>query len=312
MVAYSFNAQQHTPSYGAGGGGLPAGPNGENVKYKVVIVNSAPTDTKDSFGNVKGGYLALELACVEGPQKDVKHTDRLNLMHTNPEVVRIANGQLSAYCHVLGKFQFNDTQELHGIPFVVEIGLQKGEEARAKGYTEVKAIYDVNGNPPGKAGSGPQPNAGNNGNNGGAPNGPPAGGVSGTGSWGGDNGNNGGQGQGNNGGGFGGNGQGQGGGFNNGGNGGGQGGNWGGQNSGDNGQNNNGGQNGGGWGGQGQGQGGQGQGGQPDNGQGQNNGQGGGWGGQGGGQGQNGGGNGGWGQGGGQGGGGAAGWGAPR
>jgi len=312
MVAYSFNAQQHTPSYGAGGGGLPAGPNGENVKYKVVIVNSAPTDTKDSFGNVKGGYLGLELACVEGPQKDVKHTDRLNLMHSNPEVVRIANGQLSAYCHVIGKFQFNDTQELHGIPFVVEVGLQKGEEARAKGYTEVKAIYDVNGNPPGKAGAGPQANAGQAGNSGGAPNGPPAGGVQGTGSWGGDNGGGqgqGGQGQqggfggGQGGGGFGGGGQGgeqqgggqQGGGFGNGGGQGGQAGGWGGQQGGTDpnaGQGQNGGGQGGqqgAWGGQG-GQAGQGQGG------GQQGGAAGGWGGQGGGQA----------------GGGAAGWGQAR
>ena len=180
MVAYSFNAQQHTPSYG-GGGGLPAGPNGENVKYKVMIVGSQPEDTKDQFGNVKGGYLAFELASIEGPTQGQKQVDRLNLHHTNPKVVEIANKQLSAYCHVLGKFQFNDTNELHNIPFIVEIGLQKAPNPN--GYTEVKAIYDINGNEPGKAGAGPQANQGAP--NGPAPNGPPAGGVQPQGQWGG-------------------------------------------------------------------------------------------------------------------------------
>lgn len=156
MVAYSFNSQQHTPQYGGGGGGLPAGPQGEDVDYKVVIINSEQVPVKDSFQQIVGGYLAFDLACIEGPQKDVKHTDRLNLHHVKPQVVEIANKQLSAYCHVTGRFQFNDTAELHGIPFIVRVGLQKGDEARAKGYTEVKALFDINGNEPGKAGAGPQ------------------------------------------------------------------------------------------------------------------------------------------------------------
>jgi hypothetical protein len=173
MVAMSFNAQQHTPSYG-GGGGLPAGPNGEPVRYKVMIVDSHGENTKDNFGNVKGGYLALELASIEGPTQGTRQTDRLNLHHTNPKVVEIANKQLSAYCHVLGRFQFNDTAELHNIPFIVEIGLQKAPNEN--GYTEVKGIFDINGNEPGKAGGGaggppagaaPPPPAGQ----------PPAGGV---------------------------------------------------------------------------------------------------------------------------------------
>ena len=150
MVAMSFNSQQYQPQYG-GGGGLPAGPNGENVKYKVVIVNSSQENVEKN-GMVTGGYLALEITPIEGPLAGTKHTDRINLHNTNPKVVEIANKQLSAYCHVLGKFQFNDTAELHNIPFIVEIGLQK--QPNPQNYTEVKAIYDINGNEPGKAGGG--------------------------------------------------------------------------------------------------------------------------------------------------------------
>lgn len=172
MVAYSFNSQQHTPQYG-GASGLPAG------KYKGVVVNSY-TDNVEKNGVVTGGYLAFELTPIEGPLSGTKHVDRINLHNTNPKVVEIANKQLSAYCHVLGKFQFNDTAELHNIPFIFEIGLQK--EPNPNGYTEVKAIFDINGNAPGKAGVGPvvnqsappQP-----------PLGPPAGGVQAQGAWGG-------------------------------------------------------------------------------------------------------------------------------
>jgi hypothetical protein len=154
MVAMSFNSQQFQPNYGGGGANLPPG------KHKVVIVDSRGEQNTSGTG----GFLALDLTPIEGPLVGQKHTDRLNLHHTNPKVVQIANEQLSAYCHVLGKFQFNDTAELHNIPFVVEIGWQKGHEPGSEahpngGYTEVKTLYDVNGNTPGKAGSGPAPAA---------------------------------------------------------------------------------------------------------------------------------------------------------
>lgn len=155
MVAFSFNAQQFTPNYGGGGANLPPG------KYKGVIAHSEGQNAQSG----QGGFLALTLTPIEGALTGQKHIDRLNLHHTNPKTVEIANQQLSAYCHVLGKFQFNDTAELHNIPFCFEIGWQKGQEPGTPGggehggYTEVKAIFDANGNPPGKAGAGPAPAA---------------------------------------------------------------------------------------------------------------------------------------------------------
>jgi hypothetical protein len=172
MVAYSFNSQQHTPQYG-GASVLPAG------KYKGVVVNSF-TDNVEKNGVVTGGYLAFELTPIEGQFSGTKHVDRINLHNINPKVVEIANKQLSAYCHVLGKFQFNDTAELHNIPFIFEIGLQK--EPNPNAYTEVKAIFDINGNAPGKAGAGPVVNQSAPPQ---VPSGPPAGGVQAQGAWGG-------------------------------------------------------------------------------------------------------------------------------
>jgi hypothetical protein len=156
MVAFTFNAQQYQPRYGGGGEQLPPG-----EKYKGVIVNIEPINTTDQSGNVKGGYLALTLTPIEGPLAGQKHIDRLNLHHTNPKTVEIANEQMSAYCHVLGVYNVQDTAQLLNIPFLFDIGWQKGQEPSQErpngGYTEVKALYDINGNAPGKAGAGAQP-----------------------------------------------------------------------------------------------------------------------------------------------------------
>lgn len=150
MVAMSFNSQQHQPQYG-GGGGLPVG------RYKGVIVASAQENVEKN-GQIVGGYLALDLTPIEGPLAGTKQTDRLNLHHVNPKTVEIANKQMSAYCHVTGVYTFKDTAQLHNIPFWFEVGWQKGQEPSAEkpngGYTEVKALWDINGNEPGKTGGG--------------------------------------------------------------------------------------------------------------------------------------------------------------
>ena len=49
--------------------------------------------------------------------------------------------QLAAYCAVTGRQGFNDTSELHNIPFMVEVGPQKNNDQ----YTEVKGVYFLDG-----------------------------------------------------------------------------------------------------------------------------------------------------------------------
>jgi len=141
MVALNFNAQQFAPQYGAQGG-FPVG------KHKVVIAATAPQNVEKE-GRIVGGYLALELVGIEGAVNGVKHTDRLNLHHAKPDVVDIANKQLSAYCYVTGVFMLQDSDQLCNRPFMVEVGLQKGQPEG--GFTEIKRLFDLNGNEPGKA-----------------------------------------------------------------------------------------------------------------------------------------------------------------
>lgn len=145
QLIQAFNAQQYDPTQG--GGSLPVG------RHPVIIESS---EVKANKAN-DGGYLQLNLKLIDGPQMGTTGAYRLNLYHSNPQTAEIAHRQLSAICHVIGVFNVQDSQQLHNIPFIVEVGLQKGEEAAQKGYTEVKKVFDINGNEPGKAGQGAAP-----------------------------------------------------------------------------------------------------------------------------------------------------------
>ena len=142
QLIQAFNAQQYDPTQG--GGSLPVG------RLPVIVESS---EVKANKAN-DGGYLQLNLKVIDGPQTGTTGAYRLNLYHSNPQTAEIAHRQLSAICHCVGVFNVQDSSQLHNIPFIIEVGLQKGEEAAQKGYTEVKKVFDINGNEPGKAGQG--------------------------------------------------------------------------------------------------------------------------------------------------------------
>jgi hypothetical protein len=139
-----FDAKNYDPTQG-----LPQLPVG---KHPVIIRSSEVKPTSD--GN--SGMLVFELQIIDGPSKGATGAYRLNLYHTNQQTVEIAHRQLSAVCHVTGVYNVQDSEQLHNIPFMVEVALQKDAEAAAKGYTQVVRVFDRNGNEPGKAGAGQQ------------------------------------------------------------------------------------------------------------------------------------------------------------
>lgn len=141
QLIQAFNAQQFDPTQSTGG--LPIG------KHPVVVDSSEVKPNKEN----NGGYLQLNLKIIDGPQRGNVGAYRLNLYHNNQQTVEIAHHQLSAVCHVTGVFMLQDSAQLHNIPFIVEVGPQKNDAQ----YTEVKKVFDINGNEPGKAGQGQAP-----------------------------------------------------------------------------------------------------------------------------------------------------------
>lgn len=136
-----FDATKFDPTQGVPS--LPVG------KHPVVIVNDEVKPTKDN----SGGLLELTVEIADGPSKGMKGAIRLNLYNQSQQAVEIAHRQLSAICHCVGVFQLTDGRQLHNLPFMIEVALQKDPEAAKKGYTEVVRYYDRNGNEPGKPGS---------------------------------------------------------------------------------------------------------------------------------------------------------------
>ncbi len=82
-----------------------------------------------------GHYLSLEFVVIEGKYEGRKFFDRLNLDNPNEQAVKIAERALSALCHATGKIKVSDSDELHGIPVMLKLGIDpaRGEfEARNK------------------------------------------------------------------------------------------------------------------------------------------------------------------------------------
>lgn len=137
-----FNAQQVRPADPDGGGGLPVGNHPVYIKKTEVVAN------KDAS---TGHQLVLTLACYEGPAKGSEALYRLNLYHTSSnEAVRIAYEQLSAICHVTGKYDIGDTDELCNLPFIAVVESQNDPQYPTR--TQVKGVLDKNGDKPGQPG----------------------------------------------------------------------------------------------------------------------------------------------------------------
>lgn len=148
-----FNPMDYDPTQG--GGSWPLG------KHPVMIESAEVKATQDN----QSGYLQLNCKIIDGPNAGHVGAYRLNLYNQSAKAAEIAHKQLSAICHVTQTFQLGhdgtQVSALFGKPFVVEVGYQKGEEPGpnnpdAKGYTEIKRVFDMGGNEPGKNGSAQQ------------------------------------------------------------------------------------------------------------------------------------------------------------
>jgi hypothetical protein len=135
-----FNANQHEPNQGFG-----IHPPVQKIPFSISNTEIKETSAKD------GGYFVVEFTTPQGIIRQ-----NYNIWNKNPKAVEIAHGQLSALCRAVNIYSIEWTNEgaaLRGGKGVMDIGYQKGEEPSpsnpdAKGYTEVKRVYDMAGNDP--------------------------------------------------------------------------------------------------------------------------------------------------------------------
>lgn len=142
QLAQRFNAQQVRPADPDGGAGLPVGNHPVYISKTEVVAN------KDAS---TGHQLVLTLNCYDGPAKGSIALWRLSCYHTvSQDAVRIAYEQLSAVCHVVGKFDIGDTDELVNLPFIAVVESQN--DPQYPNRTQIKGVLDKNGDKPGQPG----------------------------------------------------------------------------------------------------------------------------------------------------------------
>lgn len=139
-----FDASQIAPQQG--GGKHPVG-----NKWDFQITHTAIEETKDKTG----GMFVVTFTSQVG-----QIVARYNIWNPSEQTRKIAQGQLSALCHAIGIFQIQFATEganIRGARCKGDVGFQSGHEPTAEkpegGYVELKKVYDMNGNEPGKAGN---------------------------------------------------------------------------------------------------------------------------------------------------------------
>jgi len=153
---FHFNANQYEPNQGMG-----IHPPANKIPFQIT-----GTEIKETKSSTPDNIQAMLIIEFSSPAGMV--VNRYNIKNDNPKTVEIAYGQLSALCRAVGIYQIDGSNEcaaLRGAKGLMDVGYQKGEEPDPafpdrKGYTELKRVYDINGNDPSKPGaaqSQPQP-----------------------------------------------------------------------------------------------------------------------------------------------------------
>lgn len=115
-IPFQFDATNIDPFVGGGGKAVPAG------QYPMMITD---LEGKANSNAASGHHLAIEYTIAEGEHKGTKVWQQINLWHaTSTAAVEIAQKQLSAICHAVGKLQINDISELAGIIHLVTVDFE--------------------------------------------------------------------------------------------------------------------------------------------------------------------------------------------
>lgn len=91
-------------------------------EYQAVITESELK--KANSGN--GDYFNLTFEIIDGEFKGRKVWQRITQNSDNEKARNIGKAQLASICKAVGKMAPNDTEELHDIPLIIKVGIEKG------------------------------------------------------------------------------------------------------------------------------------------------------------------------------------------
>ena len=118
MAQLNFNAAEvDTTSRDA----IPSG------SYEAVVTDSEMRATKNGLG--MGINLTFEIIS-EGPAKGRKVFVWINYEHPKVEAQRIGREELASLCKAVGVVELNDTDQLHNLPLMVTVGVDRNDPTR--------------------------------------------------------------------------------------------------------------------------------------------------------------------------------------
>ena len=93
----------------------------KGTKVKAMVVDS---DIQERDWGVR---MPVTLEVIDGEHEGMRIYDGLNLQHHNPKVQAIGQKQLKRLCMAVGVPRFKNTDELHGKPFMLTVGVQEAQ-----------------------------------------------------------------------------------------------------------------------------------------------------------------------------------------
>jgi len=118
MAAFDEDFDANTVKPNEGFAPLPVG------TYQVVITDSEEKPNKKGTGT----YHQFTIQVIEGEYEGRRVWARLNLNNPNQQAVDIARGDLSAICRAVKVMKPKDSADLHNLPFLIELGMEKNKE----------------------------------------------------------------------------------------------------------------------------------------------------------------------------------------
>lgn len=134
QLGKNFDANEHEPQ--APRELLPAG------NYPAAITSSEVKDNRNQTGTI----LALIWTVTEGDYRSVSVFQNLNIIHqTSPKAQEIGERELSTICHATGKMQVSDSEQLHNVPCIITVGMERRNDKPDEIRNVVKGVrqYDA-------------------------------------------------------------------------------------------------------------------------------------------------------------------------
>lgn len=131
MALFNFNAASVEPMPSRSFEPLPKG------DYEMMIVKSDVKPTQAGTGH----YIELEMHVLGGEHSGRRIWERLNVDNPNKTAQDIASAALASLCYAVGVQDMTETEQLHDIPFVAHIEIDKKDPTRNRvmGYAGISA-----------------------------------------------------------------------------------------------------------------------------------------------------------------------------